>query len=106
MPDRTCQTKNLEFSSFDDDNINRTVLTTTNTNGYCLRERLFSINNVSAINSSKNTSMSSIKSTKTSLSNAVPMARPFDEFSIGITIIPSYPLDGQSLGTTIKSDKD
>ncbi|CAF1301053.1 unnamed protein product [Adineta steineri] len=102
MPDRTCQTKNLEFSSFDDDNINRTVLTTTNTNGYCLRERLFSINNVSAINSS----MSSIKSTKTSLSNVVPMARPFDEFSIGITTIPSYPLDGQSLGTTIKSDKD
>ncbi len=50
--------------------------------------------------------MSSIKSTKKSLSNAVPMARPFDEFSAGVTMIPTSPLDGQSFGMTTKSDKD
>ncbi|CAF2363891.1 unnamed protein product [Rotaria sp. Silwood2] len=103
MPDRTYQ---AQFLPFDDNTTSPVVLATTSTDGQCLLERLFSINNVSAVNSSKNMSMSATKSTKKNLSNTVPMARPFDEFSTGIAIIPSGPLDGQNFDQTIKSDKD
>ncbi|CAF1180124.1 unnamed protein product [Rotaria sordida] len=103
MPDRTYQTQSL---SFDTNDTSPLVIATTNTNGPCLLERLFSTNNVSAVNSSTNISMSATKSTKTNLSNGVLMARPFDEFPIGITIIPSGPLDEHNIDKTTKSDQN
>ncbi|CAF0729619.1 unnamed protein product [Rotaria sp. Silwood1] len=103
MPDRTYQT---QYLSFDDNNTSPIVLATISKNGQCLLERFFSINNVSAVNSYTNISMSTTKSTKTNLSNAVLMARPFDEFTTDIAIIPSGPLDTHSFDKTTKSDKD
>ncbi|CAF4554304.1 unnamed protein product [Rotaria socialis] len=98
--------KKLEIFSFDNDNASPIVLTTKNGNGQYSLKRLFSINNVSAVNSSKNISMSAIKSTKTNLSNAGPMARPFDEFSTGIMMIPTAPLDEQNFDKTTQLYKD
>ncbi len=97
--------KKIGSPSFDDNNTDPFVLATATNNGQCLLERLFFTNHVSAVNSSTNTSMSSNKSPKTNLSNAVPKARPFDEFFTGITSTSTNPLDGQSFGAT-KSDKD
>ncbi|CAF1568358.1 unnamed protein product [Rotaria magnacalcarata] len=103
MPDRTYKT---QIFSFDNDNASPIVLNTKPGNGQYLLKRLFSINNVFTVNSSKNISMSTIKSTKTNLSNAGPMARPFDEFSTGIMMIPTAPSDEQSFDKTTQLCKD
>ncbi len=95
----------IESLSFADENKNPVELATTTNNDHCILERLFYLNNVSAVNSSTNMSMSpTTKSPKSNSSNAVPTARPFDEFSADITTSAS-PFDGQGFGTT-KSDKD
>jgi hypothetical protein len=96
--------KIIESLSFDDDNKSPSVLATRNDDGHCLLERLFFVDHVSAVNSPKNISMSSTKSPKPDSSNAVPKARPFDEFTIDVK--PSNnTFDGQDFATT-KSDKD
>ncbi len=95
--------KIIESLSFDDENKDPVVLATRNDDAHCVLERLFFIDHVSAVNSSKNISMSSTKSPKSDSSNGVPMARPFDEFATDVT--SNNPLDGQGFGTT-KSDKD
>lgn len=115
MPDRTTRMSMflseshlfmnvVESLSFKDDTTNSVVSTTiTNNADHCLFERFLTINHVSAANSVTTTAMCSTKSPKSNSSNAVPMARPFDEFSSDVT--SANALDEQSFGA-IKSDKD
>lgn len=81
------------------------VFATETTNPRFLFERLFQINHVTAINPSTTIRMHQINQTKTTSTNIVSMARPFDEFLTNPTM-PNTPLDVQSNSIITKSDKD
>lgn len=89
-----------EFLSIDNSNSTFVVFATAPRHGKCLFEHVILPSNDSDINSTKNISMSYIKTTKTNLSSAVPMARPFDEFPTSTMVIPNIPSDAQGFDKT------